>query len=95
MRLELERFAAIELGDIHPAEQRGLALVPPERRSPVRDARRDEHGGPESVFGEHGEGMLGHVEIAVVEVQPNGALRRFAGLQQIGDLDDVENLVSG
>ena len=95
VRLELKRSAAIELRDVVPAEQRGLALVPSERRPSVGHARRDENGSPEPVLGQHRERVLADVQVAVVEVEADGALGQLAGLQQVGHLDDVENLVSG
>src|SRR5918996_535590 len=39
--------------------------------------------------------MLGHVRIPVVEVEPDGPFRRLAGVEQLGDLDDVDDSIPG
>ena len=42
-----------------------------------------------------GSACSADVQVAVVEVEADGALGQLAGLEQVGHLDDVENLVSG
>ena len=85
----------VELDDLLPAEQRRLLAVPRERSASVRDPGGDEDGGPEAVVGEHGKSVLGHVEAPVVEAQPDRALGRLPAVEEIGDLADVEDPVSG
>ena len=90
VRLEPERPAASSSAICIPAEQRRLALVPGEGRAAVRDARRDEHGGPEAVARRAWAGRARRRRGSRRRSQPDGALRQLAGVQQLGDLDDVE-----
>ena len=71
VRLEAERRVAIERNNPLPGNQRRLPLVPAEPRFSPCDGGGHEHRCRKAEAFEHTRRMLGHVEVAIVEGNPD------------------------
>ena len=87
VRSEAQRAGAVERAHLVPLEQWRLGRVPGQGGAAVDDARGQEDRRAEAMALEHRHGAARDVGVAVVEAQPDAALRPALGEQREALLD--------